>query len=58
MHILLTYNKTTHKVEVLKVYDLPFPVLLGRDAPAFSTLIRSALPQMAVIVDEEERQGP
>lgn len=35
VRVPLTYNNNTYSVEVLKVNNLPFPALLGRDAPAF-----------------------
>lgn len=57
VQMLLTYNTTTYRVEVLKVDDLPFPVLLGRDAPAFDTLVHSSLPRLAAVMDEEEQPG-
>lgn len=52
VHMLLTYNNTTFNMEILKVDDLPFPVLLGRDAPAFGTLLCSALPRLTAAMDD------
>lgn len=56
-HAPLTYNNATYSVEVLKVENLPFPILLGRDMPAFGTLVRSSLPRLAAVMDEEEQPG-
>lgn len=58
VRLLMIYCGDTHSVEVLKVDDLPFPVLLGRDAPSFALLVRSALAQMTAILDEEEQPEP
>lgn len=38
VHMRLGYNDHTQGLVILKVDDLPFPVLLQRDAPAFSSL--------------------
>lgn len=58
VRILLTYNDCTYMVEILKVNDLPFPLLLGREVPAFGSLVRSALPQLTVVLQGDDRPGP
>lgn len=52
--VTLTYNDQTHVLEVLKVEELPFPVLLGRDFPGFSNLVRSTTQNMALLEAEED----
>lgn len=54
----MTYNNNTHVVEVLKVDDLPFLILLGRDAPTFGALIRAALRCLTAVLQEDEPTGP
>lgn len=44
-------------VEILKVEDLPFPLLLGRDTPEFGFLVRAALPEVTA-AGEKERLRP
>lgn len=39
---------------ILKVDDLPFPVLLGRDAPDFKVLLQRAMEPAAVTVSKED----
>lgn len=39
----LGYDEQLHTFEVLKVEDLPFPVLLDHGTPSFSTLVRVAI---------------
>lgn len=58
MRIPLTYNNSSYWVVVLKADDLLFPILLGRDAPAFDVLMHSALPRLAAIMDDDEKPGP
>lgn len=58
MKISLGYNSDVYSFDILKVDDLPFLVLLGRDTPAFKALIQAALPQTAALVSEEEEPGP
>lgn len=54
----MTYSRVTHTVEVLKVDDLPFPMLLGQDAPGFARLVRSALAHTTAVVEDDEQLGP
>lgn len=54
----LGYNNNIYTLDILKVNDLPFLVLLGRDAPAFGALIRAALPSTATVASEDEEPGP
>lgn len=60
VRVPLTYNNKSQQVEVFKVGDLPFPLLLGRDAPSFGDLIRAALPTVTALSQEmeEEPAGP
>lgn len=58
VRMLLTYNNNTNQVEVLKVDDLPFPILLGRDACVFNVLLRSAMPRLTAVVEEDAQPGP
>lgn len=58
VRIPMTYNNRVYSVEVLKVDDLPFPVLLGRYAPAFGDLLRLALPRITMVLHEDEQAGP
>lgn len=58
MKIPLTCNNNTYSVEVLKVDDLPFPILLGRDTPAFGVLVHSTLPRLTAVLHEKEQPGP
>lgn len=44
-------------MEVLKLDDLPFPVLLGCDAPGFHHLVRTALTLTTAILEKEEQSG-
>lgn len=56
----LWYANQTHTFELLKVDDLPFLILLGRDAPGFTTLLRMAMQEVAVVDKElcEAEEGP
>lgn len=58
VHMVLTYNNTTYNKEILKVDALPFPVLFERDAPAFGPLLRSALPHLSAVLNDDEQQRP
>lgn len=53
VHMIPFYNKKAHVLDILKMYELPFPVLLGRDAPGFGELVRAALQDVAFVEDEE-----
>lgn len=53
----LGYNNTTYSLDILKVDDLPFPVLFGRDTPAFDVLIRAALPRLTKATSDNEVPG-
>lgn len=54
----LGYNGSCYSFEIVKFDDLPFPVLLGWDAPEFGVLFRAALPQQNAIYSDEEEPGP
>lgn len=57
----LGYNDQTHTFEVLKVDDLPCPVLLGCDASRFGVLVLATLPGMTVAAmdkPKEDDDGP
>lgn len=54
VQVPLTCNNKVCQVEVLKVNDLPFPILLGQDAPAFGDLVRSTLPQLTALSHKSE----
>lgn len=54
----LTYNDNTYRVEVLKVDNLPFLILLGRDTPTFNVLLYSVLPHLLAVVDKDVQPGP
>lgn len=60
--VRLRYAGVVHEVEVVKMEDLPFPLLLGRDAPAFHRLLVRALqgdPMLVLPVEEEDPgEGP
>lgn len=58
VRVPLTYNNKLQQVEVLKVDDLPFPLLLGRDAPDFGDLMRAALLHVTALSKEvDDRDG-
>lgn len=42
---------------MLKVDDLPFPVLLGRDAPDFEVLLKDAINLATAALSEDEEAG-
>lgn len=48
----LWYGNQPHVFELLKVDDLPFPVLLGRDAPGFLALVQTAVQKVAVAEED------
>lgn len=50
------YNIHTDGLDILKVDDLPFPVLLGHDGPTFSSLVSAALLEVAA-TEEEQQPG-
>lgn len=52
------YNNHVHVMDIVKVEDLPFPILLGRDAPAFTELPQAALPQVMAMTSDDEEPGP
>lgn len=45
-------------MDVLKVDDLPFLVLLGHDAPDFAILLRDALSPAAAAISNDDEAGP
>lgn len=45
-------------MEVLKVDELPFPVLLGRDTPKFEALLRNAINPPTATLSKDEEAGP
>lgn len=54
----LVYNSTAYWLDILKVDDLRFPKLLGRDTPEFDVLLRQALPHVSVALDDQEVPSP
>lgn len=52
---MLWYANKSHTFDILKVEDLPFPILLGR-ALGFSTLVQTAIHEVAA-ADEEPPKG-
>lgn len=59
VHLTLEYNGSQYSFDMMKVDDLPFPVLLGRDAPAFAELLRAALQPRAHAIDSDDKKpGP
>lgn len=57
IHLMLEYAGQQHALEILKVEDLPFPILLGRDAPGFNDLVQGAIHEVAVSEEESSGQG-
>lgn len=49
----LRYNERIHEFDIPKVDDFLFPVLLGWDAPTFSSLVRAALAEVTTAEEEE-----
>lgn len=50
------YDNQVQMFDLLKVDDLPFPVLLGQDAPGFAALVQKAMQEVAeedVATDKE-----
>lgn len=47
-------NHNIYQLKVLKVGNLPFPILLGTDAPA---LVRAALPRLTAVISDDEEPG-
>lgn len=47
------YGNQAQTFNVLKVGELPFPVLLGCNAPGFGTLVKSAIHDVAIVEEEE-----
>lgn len=45
-------------MDMLKVDDLPFQVLLGRDAPDFDILFRDALSPATAAISDNNDAGP
>lgn len=54
--VSLGYNNRLHQLDMLKVDNLPFPILLGHDDPAFITLVQAA--HATTATNDEEEPGP
>lgn len=44
VRMTMAYNNNVYTLDILKVEDLLFPVLLGRDAPSVGDLLRTTIP--------------
>lgn len=57
---MLWYAHMEHNFELLKVEDLPFTILLGRDAPGFGALFQAALQELSAAIEElsDGEEGP
>lgn len=58
VHMSLGYNNNVYSFNILKVDDLPFPVLLGRDATEISALLQAVLPWLMALVSDDEELRP
>lgn len=45
-------------MDILKVDDLPFPVLHNRDAPDYDVLLRGALSPASSTLNNDDKAGP
>lgn len=54
--LTLWYARKPHTFDILKVDDLPFPILLGSDALEFGPLVQAAIREVAA-ADEEPPPG-
>lgn len=53
------YNGHIYSMGILKVDYLPFPILLGRDAPDFEKVLRNAMEATSISVSEGDAEaGP
>lgn len=57
INLILYYDNRAHTFEILKLEDLPFPVVLGRDAPGFGSLVRVALLEVTATNEEKVDEG-
>lgn len=55
MWLTLYYDKQAHILDILKVDELLFPILLGHNAPGFGSLVWTAIRDMAFA---EDKDGP
>lgn len=55
--MILCYNKQAHILDILKVDELPFPVLLDHDTAGFGTLVQNAIHDVDFVEDEEMPSG-
>lgn len=51
------YASRSHTFEILNVENLPFPILLGKDAPGFGSLVQTALQEVTAAVEEQLNGG-
>lgn len=58
VQLTLGYNGQTHLMDMLKVDDLSFPVLLSHNAPDFDVLLRDALPPATTAGSKDEEARP
>lgn len=58
VRIPLGYHGQVYVMDILKVPDLPFPVLLAWDAPNFGMLLKGALPPIFAALSDDEEAGP
>lgn len=52
------YNGQFYSMDTLKVDDLLFPMLLGRDAPDFDILLCDAISTVSATVSDDDKAGP
>lgn len=55
IQIILWYTNKAHNMELLKVDELQFPIVLGRVAPAFGSLVWTAVQHVAFTEDTREQ---
>lgn len=49
--VTLWYAGKPRTFEILKVDDLPFPILLGRDALGFGAIVQAAIREVAAATE-------
>lgn len=53
LQMTLWYGYQAHTFHFLKVDELPFPIIVGRDAPGFGALVQAAIQDMAAAEEED-----